>query len=125
MTDSVPSKEEVDRDADYIELLRASDPVEALKRENERLRRELAGFKPMTQEDLIAHAVTATREPPHCSSCSCGMTAPEPPVKPEAFPFNPQECPHTEHTFWCNGCGLDIRNAGLAQPPGVGNANDG
>jgi hypothetical protein len=56
-----------DNDADYIELLRASDPVEALKRENERLKAENA-------------RITGEREGPHCSTCACGL-APEPPAE--------------------------------------------
>ncbi len=54
--------------------LREQQLSEALTKRRERiehLQRELAGFKPMTGEELRAHAVTATREPPHCASCSC------------------------------------------------------
>lgn len=36
---------------------------------------------------------------------------------PTTFPHRAIDCPHTEHTFQCNGCGLDIRNARLSQPP--------
>lgn len=81
MSEQRPSKDQLARALERVAVYRPyatsvlpyARHMIALADEIERLQRELAGFKPMTGEELVAWAVTATREPPHCSTCGCGL----------------------------------------------------